>query len=78
MKLSTLVEVFSSEKYKELFRRGAQTLIEEMKNNDYKISVRGADLFLDNCSDILKEEVRNFYRMCVVGNIDLFEKNEDS
>ena len=73
MSYETLVKAFADEKNNQLFTDGAETLKKEMIENDYKVSVRGAELFLDNCGDSLGTEVTNFYRLCVIKNINLFE-----
>ena len=54
------------------FASGAVKLIKEMKENDYKVTVSGAELFIDSCADTIGIEAANFYRLCVVKNLELF------
>lgn len=63
-----LIEEFS--KNPEPFKQGAVILAREAKENGYKLTVEGLQVFLDNCGNGITKDCRNFYEMCIPFSIE--------
>lgn len=72
--IKDLLNYVVSQENKTEVRKSVELVIKEAKDNGYKASARGIDLFLDNCGDSLPENATQYYRFAVATNTDLLEE----